>query len=101
MAKHQPPSQIKYNREHPPVTFRLTKSMRTVLDAVKGNRKYSEAAKDIMSDKLMPALEIKTKMEAEQAEKCDKCGKCPICGREKRVLPNAKRACLVCQGKPT
>jgi len=61
MAKHKSPSKTKYDRENPPVTIRLTRDLRGVLDLIKGERTRSKAIQMILAGKLEPALEIKNR----------------------------------------
>lgn len=68
MAKHRSPSQDKYDEQNPPITVRLTKDMRSVLDQVKGDRPYSQATKDILTDKLKPGVELLVQLEKMRRE---------------------------------
>lgn len=73
MAKHKPPSKIRYDKENPPVAVRLTRDFKGVLDFVKGERTCSKAISEILAGKLEPALEIKRTLEAKWAAECKIC----------------------------
>ena len=58
-TRHYPPSQIKYQIEHPPVTFHLNKKLKEILDAVKGQRSYAQVISDIIVEKFNIEEEVK------------------------------------------
>ena len=58
-TRHYPPSQIKYQIEHPPVTVHLNTKLKEILDAVKGQRAYAQVISDIIDEKLNIQDEIK------------------------------------------
>jgi hypothetical protein len=58
MAKHRSPCKVRYDKNNPPMSVRLTKDLREVLELVRGTRNYRKAAMDILTDKLNPVLEI-------------------------------------------
>lgn len=57
--KHYPPSQIKYQLEHPPVTIHLNRKLKETLDAVKGARSYAQFITEILEGKFNIEEEIK------------------------------------------
>ncbi len=92
-TRHYPPSQIRYQVEHPPVTVHLSRKLKDALDAVKGNRSYGQFVLNILQDKLDVELEIKktpvTQLIAkyingfsEAMERYGITGKCKKCGYE-------------------
>lgn len=106
--RRYPPSQIRYQMEHPPVTVHLNKRLKDILEKVKKNRSYAEVIRENLEGTFNIEREIKTlpKSEAmiqyirgfkEAANKfavvgeCSKChltlylwgdGKCIICHKE-------------------
>ena len=58
-TRHYPPSQIKYQIEHPPVTVHLNKKLKQILDAVKGQRSYAQPIGDIIQEKFNIEEEVK------------------------------------------
>ena len=58
-TRHYPPSQIKYQIEHPPITIHLNKKLKEILDAVKGQRSYAQAISDIIQEKFNIEEEVK------------------------------------------
>ena len=58
-TRHYPPSQIKYQIEHPPVTIHLNKKLKEILDAVKGQRSYAQVINDLIGEKFNLVEEIK------------------------------------------
>jgi ssDNA-binding Zn-finger/Zn-ribbon topoisomerase 1 len=58
-TRHYPPSQIKYQIEHPPVTVHLNKKLKEILDAVKGQRSYAQVIIDLIGEKFNIVEEIK------------------------------------------
>ena len=58
-TRHYPPSQIKYQIEHPPVTVHLNKKLKELLDAVKGPRSYAQVIHDLVNEKFNLREEIK------------------------------------------
>lgn len=58
-SKHYPPSYIRYQIEHPPVTVHLGKKVKENLDFVKGNRSYAEIINEILDDTFNLEHEIK------------------------------------------
>jgi len=58
-TRHYPPSQIKYQIEHPPVTIHLNKKLKEILDAVKGQRSYAQVIIDLIGEKFNIVEEIK------------------------------------------
>ncbi|QRF75303.1 hypothetical protein Thermo_00797 [Thermoplasmatales archaeon] len=65
-SKHYPPSYIRYQIEHPPVTVHLSRKVKENLDSVKGNRSYAEVITDIMNETFNLEKEIK-KLPASEA----------------------------------
>ena len=57
--RHYPPSQIKYQMEHPPVTVHLNKKLKETLDAVKGQRSNAQVIIDLIGEKFNLVEEIK------------------------------------------
>ena len=57
-TKHYPPSYIRYQIEHPPVTVHLSKKVKENLDAIKGDRSYAEAINEIINDTFNLEQEI-------------------------------------------
>ncbi|AKA48727.1 hypothetical protein IX51_06005 [uncultured archaeon] len=58
-SKHYPPSYIRYQIEHPPVTVHLSKKVKENLDALKGNRSYAEVINEILDRTFNLEHEIK------------------------------------------
>jgi hypothetical protein len=58
-TRHYPPSQIKYQLEHPPVTVHLNKKLKEIMDAVKGQRSYAQFITEILEEKFNLEEEIK------------------------------------------
>ena len=56
--RHYPPSQIKYQIEHPPVTVHLNKKLKEIPDTVKGPRSYAQVISDITDGKFNLEEEI-------------------------------------------
>lgn len=57
-TKHYPPSYIRYQIEHPPVTVHLSKKVKENLDAIKGDRSYAEVINEIINDTFNLEQEI-------------------------------------------
>ncbi len=66
--RHRSPSQDEYDKRNPPITVRLTRDMRNVLDRVRGDRPYSQATKDILVEKLKPGVELLAQLERMRRE---------------------------------
>ena len=107
-TKHYPPSHMRYQLEHPPITVHLSKKVKDNLDAVKGNRSYADVINGILDETFDLEHEIQRlpvneavlsyhrgfrEAEARYAQKgiCKKCGmewtlwtdgKCDICHKE-------------------
>jgi hypothetical protein len=69
MAKHRSPCKLEYDRRNPPMTVRLTRNLRGVLDQVKGDRPYSQAMKEMLTEKLKPAEELAKQLEQLKKDK--------------------------------
>lgn len=104
-SKHYPPSYIRYQIEHPPVTVHLSKNVKENLDAVKGNRSYAEVISEILDGTFNIEQEIERlpvneavityqrgfkEAEARYAQR----GICKKCGREWTLWKDGK--CNVC-----
>ena len=57
-TKHYPPSYLRYQIEHPPVTVHLSKKIKENLDAIKGDRSYAEVINEIINDAFNLEQEI-------------------------------------------
>ncbi len=57
--RHYPPSQIKYQMEHPPVTVHLNKDLKEVLDVVKGSRSYAQVISDMIRGSIDMEKQVK------------------------------------------
>ena len=57
-TKHYPPSYLRYQIEHPPVTVHLSKKVKENLDAIKGDRSYAEVINEIINDAFNLEQEI-------------------------------------------
>lgn len=58
-TRHYPPSQIKYQIEHPPVAIHLNKKLKEILNAVKDQRSDAQAISDIIQEKFNIEGEVK------------------------------------------
>lgn len=58
-SRHYPPSYMRYQIEHPPVTVHLSKKVKENLDAVRGNRSYAEVINEILDGTFNLEDEVK------------------------------------------
>ena len=58
--RRYPPSQIKYQLEHPPVTVHLTQRLKDNLEKLKKNRSYGEVINEVIEGTFNIDHEIKT-----------------------------------------
>lgn len=98
-TRHYPPSQIRYQMEHPPVTVHLSKKVKESLDKVKRDRSYAQVILEILNGmfdlekevKGLPASEavISYARGFEEAEeRYATHGRCSRCGSEYNYLWN-------------
>ena len=74
------PSQVRYEKKHPLISVRLTKELKEMIDAVRGNMSYS----DVIKLKLFESVEI-----CKAAENRYKITiPCAVCGKPIEVVPN-------------
>ena len=52
MARRRPPSYHKYKKEHPTVSFILTRELKEILDNLKGDKSYGQTVKQIIESKI-------------------------------------------------
>ena len=98
MAKHRPPSRLRYEERNPTITVRLTKELRDVLDSYRGSLSYPKAIQQLLNEKS-DVLTLKTEIEGmmgyiEELENESKFSiPCKICGEDiclKSSNPNWK-----------
>lgn len=58
-----PPAVQRYRLKHPTISVVLTDSLKLQLDATKGDRKYSQVIKDIITGAFKPAEECAKRLE--------------------------------------
>lgn len=58
-SRHYPPSYMKYQMENPPLTIHLNKTLKSTIDAVKGNRSYTKFVLDLLNGKFDADKELK------------------------------------------
>ncbi len=104
-SKHYPPSYIRYQIGHPPVTVHLSKKVKDNLDAVKGNRSYAEVINEILDGTFNLEYEIKRlpvneavisyhRGFREAEDRYAQWGVCKKCGREWTLWRDGK--CDLC-----
>lgn len=62
---HKPPSRLKYEKENPLVSIRLTKPLREKVDKIKGDATYPQAVRKIIMgflDTIDALEEVKAQM---------------------------------------
>ena len=59
-TRHYPPSQLRYQMEHPPVTVHLNRKVKENLDKVKGSRSYAQVIIEILNGSFDIEKEIKS-----------------------------------------
>lgn len=117
MAKktHYPPAYYRYQSEHPSITVHVNKTLKDILDRIKGNRSYAQVIIDVLQEKidvqrkveLLPVSEAvisyyrgfaEGKDEYAALDKCRKCNRVNILNREglcsrcdPKVLPKFSR----------
>lgn len=112
-SRHYPPSHVRYQLEHPPVTVHLNKKVKENLDAIKGDRSYAQVITEILNDtfdlekeiKRAPVSELLVKYVngfKEAEERYAQTGICRKCGREFQLCSDGM--CVLChkeKGRPT
>jgi Arc/MetJ-type ribon-helix-helix transcriptional regulator len=48
---HKPPAQIRYEKNHPQLSIRLTKSLKEFIEQVKGDKSYAAYVQDLLRKK--------------------------------------------------
>lgn len=98
IIRKRPPSYYRYKKEHPTISFTLTKQMKNMLDSVRGIRSYGRAVQDIMTDKLnivderIKQLEENLRIKEgkiKQLENALITCPCPVCGEDITVPANS------------
>ena len=106
--RRYPPSQITYQREHPPVTVHLTQRLKDNLEKLKKNRSYGEVINEVLEGTFNLDHEIKTLPVSEAMIQyirgfneavdkfavVDECSKC----RSKMFLWKDSK-CIICHGE--
>ena len=59
-ARHYPPSQIRYQIEHPPITVHLNRRVKENIDKVKGVRSYAQVISELLEGTFDLEKEIKS-----------------------------------------
>ncbi len=104
-TRHYPPSQVRYQAEHPPVTVHLNKKVKENLDKVKKNKSYAQIITEILNGTFNLEKEIQTLPPTEaviqylrgfkEAEaRYAKMGTCSKCHKE-NILWNDEK-CVIC-----
>ena len=117
MAKktHYPPAYYRYQSEHPSITIHVNKTLKGILDRIKGNKSYAQVIIDILQEKIdlqrkvefLPVSEAvisyyrgfaEGKEEYAAFDKCRKCNRINILDREglcskcdPKILPKFSR----------
>lgn len=103
--KHYPPSYVRYQLEHPPVTIHLNKRLKKNLDAIKKGRSYSQLLLEILEgafniEKEIEELPVSESLVAyirgfkEAKDRYSKWDVCNKCGRELPLWRDGK--CDLC-----
>ena len=106
--RRYPPSQIRYQSEHPAVTVHLSNKLKATLDKLKKNRSYAEVIRENLEGTFNIEREIKTlpKSEAmiqysrgfrEATDKFAAIGECSKCHRKLALWKDGK--CIICHGE--
>ena len=106
--RRYPPSQITYQREHPPVTVHLTQRLKDNLEKLKKNRSYGELINEVLEGTFNLDHEIKTLpiSEAmiqyirgfkEATNKFAAIGECSKCHSKLPLWGDGK--CIICHGE--
>ena len=104
-TRHYPPSQIRYQMEHPSVTVHLSKKVKENIDKIKQNRSYAQVISEILNGtfdmeeevKQLPTLEavisyVRGFREAEG--RYARFGVCSKCHKESILWNDGK--CILC-----
>ena len=106
--RRYPPSQIRYQLEHPAITVHLSNKLKDTLDKLKKNRSYAEMIRENLEGTFNIEREIKTlpKSEAmiqysrgfrEATDKFAAIGECSKCHRKLALWKDGK--CIICHGE--
>lgn len=106
--RRYPPSQITYQREHPPVTVHLTQRLKDNLEKLKKNRSYGEVINEVIEGTFNIDHEIKTLPVSEAMiqyirgfnEAVDKFAvvdECSKCHKKLYLWKDGK--CIICHGE--
>lgn len=99
MMTRRPPSYLRYQQNHPPLTVHLTKELRDLLDDIRGSTgiSYAQLIKEALNNALMDLINLDSLLKKEYSKGYSK-GKaeseiwyyCNVCGERITIDQNGK-----------
>ena len=88
------PSQVKYRQENPIIGIRLTKSLKEILDSLRGNTSYSEFIRTVLTTKEKQLKEISNQAYNQGYNKAKEEHQiwyfCNVCQERINISPNSE-----------